>query len=176
VNALLPFNVTPGAQSIVLNTPYGSTDPFTVTVKPTAPGLLAPASFLVQGHQYVGATFPDGTTYVLPPGAIPSVTSKAATPGSTIILYGVGFGTTVPSIPAGQVVTRPNQLSSTFLIFFEGTQAIQAVVTYAGLAPLYTGLYQFNVVVPAVPANPLTPITFTLGGIFTTQKLYIAVQ
>lgn len=173
VNALLPFNVTPGAQSIAVNTPSGVTAPFPIIVKPTAPGLLAPASFLVKEHQYVGATFPDGITYVLPSGAVPSVPSKAARAGSTIILYGVGFGTTVPSIPAGQIVSQTNQVSSTFQIFFGGTQA---QVIYTGLAPNYTGLYQFNVVVPVAPANPLTPVTFTLGGIPGTQTLYTAVK
>jgi uncharacterized protein (TIGR03437 family) len=37
-------------------------------------------------------------------------------------------------------------------------------------------LYQFNVVVPDVPASDLVPLTFTLGGNPGTQTLYIAVQ
>jgi len=50
-----------------------------------------------------------------------------------------------------------------------------ATVPYAGLAPNFTGLYQFNVQVPNVPANNAVPITFTVGGTKAPQTLYIAV-
>jgi uncharacterized protein (TIGR03437 family) len=49
-------------------------------------------------------------------------------------------------------------------------------VAYAGLAPGYLALYQFNVVVPDVSAHNLVPLTFTLDGNPGTQTLYIAVQ
>jgi len=48
-------------------------------------------------------------------------------------------------------------------------------VNYAGLSPDSVGLYQFNVVVPNVAANDLTPVTFTLGGVAGTQTLYTAI-
>ena len=54
--------------------------------------------------------------------------------------------------------------------------SLKATWVYAGLAPGYTGLYQFNVVVPDVPASDLVPLTFTLNGNPGTQALYIAVQ
>ena len=38
------------------------------------------------------------------------------------------------------------------------------------------GLYQFNVVVPAVPDSDLVPITFDLGDVPGTQTLYTAVN
>ncbi|MGH9664972.1 MAG: hypothetical protein ACRD9L_11160 [Bryobacteraceae bacterium] len=52
----------------------------------------------------------------------------------------------------------------------------EAATSYAGLAPSAIGLYQFNVVVPSVPANDAVPLTFTLGGVSGTQTLYTAVQ
>jgi uncharacterized protein (TIGR03437 family) len=71
-------------------------------------------------------------------------------------------------------VSQSNQLVGALQIFLGGTQA---QVSYAGLAPSFVGLYQFNVVVPAsLPANNLTPLTFTLGGTAGTQTLYTAVQ
>jgi uncharacterized protein (TIGR03437 family) len=48
-------------------------------------------------------------------------------------------------------------------------------VSYAGLSPQSVGLYQFNVVVPNLPANDLTPVTFTLNGVAGTQTLYTAI-
>jgi uncharacterized protein (TIGR03437 family) len=146
----------------------------TITVNSTEPGLLATAPFLIGGKQYAVALVANTSTYVLPPGAITGVTSQAAQPGSTIVLYGVGFGSVSPAIPAGQIVSQSNQLVGALQIFLGGTQA---QVSYAGLAPSFVGLYQFNVVVPAsLPANNLTPLTFTLGGTAGTQTLYTAVQ
>jgi uncharacterized protein (TIGR03437 family) len=55
-----------------------------------------------------------------------------------------------------------------------GTTA--ATLSYYGLAPSFTGLYQFNVVVPSVAANNALPISFSLGGVKGSQTLYIAVQ
>ncbi len=37
------------------------------------------------------------------------------------------------------------------------------------------GLYQFNVVVPAIAASDQAPVTFSLDGVSGTQKLSIAV-
>jgi len=50
-----------------------------------------------------------------------------------------------------------------------------ATLDYWGLAPAYIGLYQFNIVVPAVAASNAAPLSFTLGGTNGTQTLYIAI-
>ena len=92
VNAQVPSNVTPGQQPMIVTTAVGSSAPVMLTINSTEPGLLAPGSFDIGGTQYVAALFPDGSTFVLPPGAIPGVTSQRAKPGDTIIIYGVGFG------------------------------------------------------------------------------------
>ncbi|HEY6347567.1 MAG TPA: IPT/TIG domain-containing protein [Bryobacteraceae bacterium] len=173
INAQVPSNVVTGSQQVVVTASTGASAPYTVTVSSTEPGLFAPPSFIVGGNQYVGALFPDGATYVLPPGAVAGVTSRRAQPGDNITLYGVGFGAVVPNIPAGQVVQQQNSLASTFHLSFGQTQA---AVSYAGLAPAAVGLYQFNVTVPNVPASDTVPLTFTLAGVPGTQALYIPVQ
>jgi len=71
------------------------------------------------------------------------------------------------------IVTQGNSLT-TPVQFTIGTSP--ATVTYDGLVPSYTGLYQFNVVVPAVAAGNAVPISFTLGGTPGSQTLYIAVE
>jgi len=173
VNALLPSNIAFGSPLQVLVTNGGVTSaPVNVTVNATQPGLLAPTTFQIGGNQYVVALLPDGT-YVLPTGAIPGVTSRPAQPGETITLYGVGFGSVTPAIPAGQIVTQQNQLTVPVQFSFGQTAA---TVTYDGLAPNLVGLYQFNMVVPNVPTSDLVPLTFNLGKTAGTQQLYIAVQ
>jgi uncharacterized protein (TIGR03437 family) len=174
VNAQVPFSVTPGSEPLVVNTPSGATSTYNVTVNALEPGLVAPSSFLIGGKQYAVATFTDGVTYVLPTNAIPGVPSRPANPGDTIVLYGVGFGPVTPAIPAGQIVQQNNSLTTPVTFSFGGTPA--AAPGYAGLAQSYVGLYQFNVTVPTVAANNLTPLTFTIGSTKSTQTLYIAIN
>jgi uncharacterized protein (TIGR03437 family) len=172
VNALIPSDVGPGPQQITLTNSAGTSAAFPITVNSVQPGLLAPSSFQVSGTQYVVALFPDNSTFVLPTGAISDVASRPAKPGDVITLYGIGFGPTTPSIPAGTIVTQTNSLQTRPTIAFGGTPA---TLQYYGLAPNYTGLYQFNVVVPNIPANSAAPVTLNLGGTSGTQILYIAV-
>jgi uncharacterized protein (TIGR03437 family) len=173
VNAQVPSNIGTGPQPVVVSTPNGASDPVTVAVNLEEPGLLSPPSFNIGGTQYVVALFPDGATYVLPPDAIPGVTSRRAQPGDIITLYGIGFGSVTPDIPAGQIVQQLNTLVAPFHILFG---QIEATTKYDGLAPSAVGLYQFNLVVPNVTASDSVPVTFTLAGIAGTQTLYIAVQ
>jgi uncharacterized protein (TIGR03437 family) len=171
VNAQVPSNVGTGPQQLIVTTAAGSSTPYTVTVNATQPGLLAP--FNVGGKQYVGALFLDGATYAMPPGAVAGVPSRRAQAGDYLTFYGIGFGSVTPNSPAGQIVAGVNSLTLPFNLFFGQTQA---QVTYDGLAPDAVGLYQFNVVVPSVPASDTVPVSFTLGGAAGSQTLYIAVQ
>ena len=88
-------------------------------------------------------------------------------------VYGIGFGSVTPNIPAGQIVQASNALSLPFQLQIG---QIPAVTPYFGLAPGAVGLYQFNVVVPNVPPSDSVPLTFTLGGTTGSQVLFITVQ
>ena len=155
-----------------MTTAGGTSPSYQVVVNQLEPGFLAPASFMVGGTQYVVALFSDGT-YVLPTGAIPGLTSRPANPGETIVLFGLGFGPVTPNVPAGQLAEQSTSLTTNFTASIGG---VATVAPYAGLAPGFAGLYQFNIVVPQVPAGNAVPFTFTLGGTAGTQTLYLAVQ
>ena len=172
VNVQVPGGVATGSQPLVVTTEAGSSAPFMVTVDAVQPGLYSPSFFNVGGTQYVGALFPDGVTYAFPPGAVPGFTSKRAKPGDTITLYGIGFGSVNPSTPPGQIAEGTSMLAAPFTVSIGGTQA---TVSYDGLAPTFVGLYQFNVVVPAIAASDSARLIFSLNGANGTQKLSIAV-
>ena len=160
---MFPLTVTSGG---VTGAPYN------LAVNPTQPGLLATTQFKIGANQYVVAQHSDGA-YVLPTGSIAGANSRPATSGETIVIYGIGFGAVTPIIPAGEIVTQTNQLASTLQIYFGGTPAL---VPYAGLAPGFVGLYQFNVTVPSVTASSPLPLTFSLDGVAVPQTLVTAVQ
>jgi uncharacterized protein (TIGR03437 family) len=172
IDALLPSNAMTGAAPITVTNVNGTSDPFYVTVSATVPSLLAPATFMIGGKQYVAAFNPDGT-FALPQNAIVGVSSTPATPGQTVVLYGIGFGPVSDGVTAG---TLPTQLDSLTLPLVVSFGTANAQLAYAGLATGLTGLYQINVVVPQVSANGAEPITFSLGTTKGSQTLYIAVN
>jgi len=177
VNAQVPTGTPTGAQPMTVTTAAGTSSAYTITVNALEPGLLAPVTFAVGGKQYVVAQFSDGVTYVLPPNAIPGLPARQAKPGETIIIYGIGFGPVLDSgnqnIPAGTIALGSNKLADSFSMSFAGTAA---VLGYAGLAPNYVGLYQFNVVVPNVANSDLVPLSYTLNGAGGSQTLFTAVH
>jgi len=172
VNALVPSNVATGQQAVVVKTAAGPSAGFNVTVNAVQPGLLAVPSFKIGGAQYVVAVTTDGLSYFLPPGSIPGLTTLRASAGQTIVLYGVGFGPVTPSASNGQPAPAQTALTTSLHVFIGG---VEAKVSYAGLTPGSYGLYQFNVVVPQVPAGDQVPLTFTLGGTSGTQTLYVPI-
>jgi uncharacterized protein (TIGR03437 family) len=172
VNAQVPSGLTPGPQPVVVTMPGGVSVAKTVQLNATSPGLWAPSVFNQAAGQYVGALLPNGATFILPPGLTNAVPTSRAHVGSTIIMYGVGFGPVSPSIPAGQIVTQTNNIPSSVQILFAG---VPGTVQFAGLVAGNVGLYQFNVVVPNVAASDTVPVTFSLGGTPGTQQLIIPI-
>ena len=171
VNVQVPGGVGSGSQPVVVTTAAGASPPFSVNVNTTEPGLLAPSSFNVSGTPYVVAELPNGT-FIAPPGSIAGVTSQRASAGSTVLMYGIGFGTVSPNIPPGQIAEFISGLNNALTINIGGTKA---QVTYSGLTPNFVGLYQFNVVIPSVAAGDKVPVTFTLSGTSGTQTLYTSI-
>jgi uncharacterized protein (TIGR03437 family) len=168
LNVQVPSDVGNGAQKVVVTTVGGSSNAFSIPVNVTEPGLLAPPQFDIDKTQYAVAQFSDGF-YDLPPGT-GGVAARRAVPGDTILLYGIGFGAVSDGTQAGVIDQGTNSLNNSLDISIGGTSA---QVAYAGLTPGFVGLYQFNVVVPNIPANDKTPLTFTLNGTPGTQTLYL---
>jgi uncharacterized protein (TIGR03437 family) len=161
VNVQVPSTIGTGPQPLVISTAHGQSSILAVPVNAEVPGLLAPSVFNINGTQYGVALFPDGVTFALPVGAIPGVPSRPAKEGDTLTFYGIGFGPTTPNIPAGQIAQGSSSLMLPLKVSILGTAAS---VTYNGLAPGNVGLYQFNVVIPKLPAVGPQFVTFNLGA------------
>lgn len=172
VNVQVPDDIASGPIPVRVKTPGGETAAATITGAPRAPGILAPAQFVsTTGRRYVGALFPDGTTFVGPTGLVPGANFRGARPGDRVLVYGVGFGATDPAKPAGQVVTGTSTVPG--LQIRIGDQPV--TFEYGGLAPNFVGLYQFNLVVPNLAAGDY-PIVMTVGSISTQSNLFFTVD
>ena len=78
-----------------------------------------------------------------------------------------------PEVRAGQIAHTSSILQGNFEVLFAG---LPARVLYAGLAPGWVGLYQFNVVVPEGVRGDV-PIELRRNGTQVAQtRLYAALQ
>jgi uncharacterized protein (TIGR03437 family) len=149
VNALVPAGVAAGSAQVIVSNGSQSTAPFIVTVNTVQPSLLVLPLFS-QNSRYLGAVLPDFETYLLPPW-YPNIPTALARPGDTIVLFGMGLGPVSPSVPIGQIAGQASQLVTPPTISFNVyPTTTPATVTYAGLVAGTVGLYQINVVVPAI--------------------------
>ena len=160
INAQVPPGITPGSQALVVRTAAGTSASYTLTINATEPGLCQ--GLTVGGKPYLVAVVNDSLTYILPSSANASgIASRPARPGEVISFFGKGFGAVNPAPAPDQMVLQMNTLSDSFKVQIGG---VAAAVDYAGLALQAIGLYQFNVVVPAIPDADAVPVTFSLGA------------
>jgi uncharacterized protein (TIGR03437 family) len=174
VNVQVPDGVGTGSGiALVLTNAQGQTDPYLLTGSDVAPAILAPASFTVNGKQDVVAILPSADAssvqFAAATGAIPGVTTRPARTGETITLYGIGFGPVSPATSAGVIATQPSSLANQVSIQIAG---VPATIQYAGLAPGFVGLYQFNVQVPSLSPGDW-PVSVQVNGNALPQTLYL---
>lgn len=145
VNAHVPETAPPGVHPLVLTHAGGASAPYLLQVNPTQPGLL---TVTLNGTRYAAAVLPDGATL-----ATPSTPARA---GDIVTLYGIGFG------------PPPLEFTATL-----GGRKVP--VLYAGVAPSQLGLYQFNLRIPDMPADPAAPLLIRLGAQTLAETHYLAV-
>lgn len=165
VNVQVPDGIPLGAGvPLVLTNSGGRSSPFALQTTAVAPALLAPATapFMVNNKQYVVAQLADQSF-----AGIPSHPVKS---GQTMTLYGIGFGPVSPATPAGTIASGETSLAGVTFLFNQ----TPAQVLYAGLAPGFVGLYQFNIMVPA-----LSPDDYALkvqsGSVTVNQTVFVTV-
>lgn len=174
INAQAPEDAASGNVAITVTNCKAASSPFLFAKQPLAPGLLAPASFDLNGTQYMVATFASDGAYVLSSaaGSQLGVSSRPAHANDVIIAYGIGFGDVNPSILPGTVVTQQNNLNNAVKFSF-GTTA--AATSYSGLAGGFVGLYEFYITVPSGLASGDYRINVTQNGVALPQTLYLTV-
>jgi uncharacterized protein (TIGR03437 family) len=174
VNALVPDGAPIGAGvPVVVKNSGGESDAAMVSIADVAPAILAPPSFAVAGKQYAVATFAGSSTvtYVGAAGSIAGVTLRPARAGDVITLYGIGFGPVTPASTIGTIASGTSAVNGNVTAQI-GTAA--ATLQYAGLAPGFVGLYQFNLTVPAVAAGD-QPLVISVNGTPVAQNVFLTI-
>jgi uncharacterized protein (TIGR03437 family) len=173
INLQAPDDAQTGQVTVVVKNAAGSMTS-TVTLARAGPSL----SLLGDGKHVAGVIpTPDGSGaygsggYDLagPDGAF-AFNTRPVKQGEVLVLYGVGFGATNPSIAAGQTFSgaAPTMNPVTFTI-----GGIAAEVTFSGITE--AGLYQFNLTVPKTGSGDMTVLA-TVSGLSTPTGPVVTVQ
>lgn len=171
ININTPEDTATGPVAIQVTTTLGVSNTVMVNRARVAPTLQTVPQFLIDGRQYVVALTPDFATYIGRPGMLAGVNFAPARPGDTVSIYALGCGPTTPPTQAGTVASQASALGSAYRLRIGGQQA---TVTFAGVVGGTIGLYQFNVVVPAVAAGD-QPVELEVDGMPNSQNLVITI-
>lgn len=158
INVQVPSGLAAGGAQVKVTYGGQTSYPVVAQVLNNAPGLF---QYFAGSQSYASAFFPDGTL-----AGDPTVTasSRAATPGDVISLYGTGFA---PS-PSGAIAPSPASVNATVSI--GGTAA---PVQFAGLVG--PGLFQVNVTVPKLTSGDF-PVAVTVNGVTSFGNPVLSVR
>jgi len=172
INLQVPDDNATGPVSVAVTTASG-TGTSAVTLAPYGPSF----SLLGDGKHVAGEiATPNGTgaygTYDLvgPPNTF-SFSTRPVKAGETLTLYGVGFGPTIPHVPAGQIFSGAASTNTPVTI---GVGGVNANVSFAGITE--AGLYQFNLTVPPNTGSGDQAIQATVNGVQTPPGPVVTVQ
>jgi uncharacterized protein (TIGR03437 family) len=139
----------------------------------TPASLYGPAFFTWPGSQVV-ATRQD-YSYAARSGTFSGLTTVAAQPGDVLILWGTGFGPTIPPAPPG-IPVPSDKVYSTGTAPTVTINNVTATVYGAALAPGYAGLYQVAIQVPNSLADGDWPIVASIGGVQSPSGVILSVH
>jgi uncharacterized protein (TIGR03437 family) len=167
LNVLVP-DIGSGQMPVTVTNSSGTSTAFTV-----ASSLYGPAFFAWPNNQPV-ATRQDFSLSAKN-GTFAGAATVAAKPGDIIILWGTGFGPTVPAAPAG-VAVPSGATYSTATLPTVTINNVPATVFGAALAPGFAGLYQVAIQVPSSIADGDWPIQATIGGVPSPTGVLLSVR
>ncbi|HXJ40580.1 MAG TPA: hypothetical protein VNH18_14975, partial [Bryobacteraceae bacterium] len=170
VNLQIPWEAADQATLLVTTTAGGQTStPEPATLVTFAPGIFS----INQAGTGQGAVEIAPTAQLAAPSD--AAGNHPVKKGEYIAIFGTGLGP-VSNQPATGAPARAVPLSSTTTLPTVTIGGTAALVTFSGLVPGLTGLYQVNALVPdAAPAGANVALVISIGGV-ASNTVTIAVQ
>jgi uncharacterized protein (TIGR03437 family) len=143
INAQIPFEVMPGPNNVIIQTPQGSVTLNNIMISSLAPGIFTSGNVSASGYPYpqAVAVHVDGS----------SVTAaRPAKRGEAITLFATGLGPTVPPT-ASNVAGVPGEVVANTV--YAGVNHSGAAVISAVYQPGLIGVYAVTIQIPASTAS-----------------------
>jgi uncharacterized protein (TIGR03437 family) len=157
INAQLPQGVPAGQATFQIRDASGAT-------LPPVSGWIESSAPVNFSHPFVGQLYyPQAAAYHAGTGVAADLDHPASA-GEALEIYGLGLGVTDPVVEAGVASpsSPPARAVQTPRLQIGGRDA---VVTFAGLAPGFAGLYQVNAVVPSGLAPGIQALVWPDGAV-----------
>jgi len=167
INFVVP-DVGVGPQQLIVTNGGVASPPYTVTVSK-----YSPAFFLWPGGQPV-ATRQD-YSWAVKNGTFSGTSTIPAKPGDVIILWGTGFGPTIPTAPQG-VQIPGDQTYSTSSPVTVTIDNLSTTVYGGALTSGSAALFQIAIQVPMSLADGDWPIQTSIGGVQTSSGGVLSVH
>jgi uncharacterized protein (TIGR03437 family) len=151
INAQVPFEVPPGNVQVQVRRGNAVSSIATSGVTLYSPGI-----FIIDQNTSAGAAIHRTTGVV--------TATNPARVGELIAIYVTGLGPLKIPVTTGAPAPSTLPLAETIATPVVRIGDLTAAVSYSGLAPGFVGLYQVNVVVPAVPPGN-QPLQISIGGV-----------
>ncbi len=166
INVQAPSDSTIGPVNVVVDNNGTVSAPATAQLQ-----AVAPALFLYLGTSYAVASLLPDYTPLGDPAAVPG--TVAAQPGQTIALWGTGFGTTNPPVPAGTTVTgAPATVTLPQVTVGGVTAKLISSILSAGSA----GLYQITIQLPDNTPTGSVSVTASVNGVQSQNSALLFVS
>jgi uncharacterized protein (TIGR03437 family) len=174
INLQVPTDPAIGNVYVTVTTAEGS---WTSTV---ALASVSPSFSVLDGKhvagiilRFDGSGASGGGTYDIlgPTGTSLGYPTVAATAGDSVVLFGVGFGPTIPSIQAGQLYSGAADTVDPVTLTIGNTSVMPS---FSGLSS--AGLYQLNLTIPAGLGTGDRALTASVGGVQTQSGVLISLQ
>jgi uncharacterized protein (TIGR03437 family) len=150
INGEIPLDITGSVATVVVK--VGST--VSNAVMALTPATAVPGILVAGANRAIAQNYPSYAT---------NSPSSPAPAGSVLIVYFTGGG----PVQGGNVLVTgkaaPNQAFPVTEPYSASIAGVTATVQYCGLAPLFIGLYQANIVVPKIAAGDHNMV-ITIGG------------
>jgi uncharacterized protein (TIGR03437 family) len=165
INCLVPYEVNAGAGSVAITVTSGSARSNTITqsIAPTAPGVF---SIDLTGTGDGAITHANNSLVN---------SGNPAVAGETLVVYLTGLGVLQSPIVDGQAPVPEGTDSAVAVVQVQVDGVASPNVSYAGINPVYPGLYQINFQVPPIPDQGEVPLLI-VAGTAGTQEVTLFVQ
>src|SRR5262249_42830247 len=137
INGQMPFRIT-GNATLLLRTPTGISDPFSIGVELTAPAIF---------RNGVAGDLRDLPSITRTTNQLLVTPSNPIHRNDGILIYLTGMGETTPGVPAGTAAPR-DPLASVNEKPVVTLGGVNLTIDFAGMAPDQIGIYQIQAGVP----------------------------
>jgi uncharacterized protein (TIGR03437 family) len=173
INFQTPWEMAGQAQAAVVVSVQGvASNTATVALPAFSPGIFT----VNQSGAGQGAILiANSATVAAPAGSIPGASTAPARAGQFVSIFVTGLGP-VGNPPATGAAAQSNPLAMATNQVQVTIGGLPAVVSFAGLAPGFVGLYQVNAQVPGgVATGDAVPVVLSVGGA-SSNSVTMAIQ